>query len=312
MPYLIGLIIALFITLTGVGAGTITVPVLVLFLGVPAPIAVGIGLMFASVVKLILVPAQIVRGNVAWRTLGYMLLGGIPGVLIGSLFLKHLVTAGSLNVINAVLGIILVTTASLADSLFFPARSPALGGEGPQPLALVAHVPRRRGGGLLLRRRRRAGLGGASQPHASRARRRLSEPTSPSASSSPSSAAARTGSRRCQRRHSPCATHRRRRDRRHWRNARQHPHPAPPAAVRFVGLASGARRPVPLQQLQGLEPPRQGRRAPLHRRPREVDQALAPSTNLPCPMFATLSSRERGNHERSPIRTCGLRCSLEL
>ena len=95
MPYLIGLIIALFITLTGVGAGTITVPILVLFLGVPAPVAVSIGLIFASVVKLILVPAQIVRGNVAWRTLGFMLLGGVPGVLIGSLFLKHLVTAGS-------------------------------------------------------------------------------------------------------------------------------------------------------------------------------------------------------------------------
>jgi|SRR5205814_4640028 len=112
MAYLIGLIIALFITLTGVGAGTITVPILVLFLGVPAPIAVTTGLMFAAVVKMILVPAQIVRGNVAWRTLGYMLLGGIPGVLIGSFFLKHLVTAGSENVINAILGVILVSTAS--------------------------------------------------------------------------------------------------------------------------------------------------------------------------------------------------------
>ena len=79
MPYLIGFIIALFITLTGVGAGTITVPILVLFLGVPAPVAVAIGLMFAAAVKLILVPAQIVRGNVAWRTLGYMLLGGDSG-----------------------------------------------------------------------------------------------------------------------------------------------------------------------------------------------------------------------------------------
>ncbi|HEY3628431.1 MAG TPA: sulfite exporter TauE/SafE family protein [Terracidiphilus sp.] len=112
MPYLIGLIIALFITLTGVGAGTITVPILVLFLGVPAPVAVSIGLMFAAVVKLILVPAQVARGNVAWRTLGYMLLGGVPGVLIGSLYLKHLVTAGSANVVNAILGIILVTTAT--------------------------------------------------------------------------------------------------------------------------------------------------------------------------------------------------------
>ena len=77
MQYFIGFLIALFIALTGVGAGTVTVPVLVLFLGVPAPVAVGIGLMFSTAVKLILVPAQIVRRNVAWRTLGFMLLGAI-------------------------------------------------------------------------------------------------------------------------------------------------------------------------------------------------------------------------------------------
>src|ERR1700683_1026255 len=76
MQYAIGFFIALFIALTGVGAGTITVPILVLFLGVAAPDAVAIGLMFATAVKLILVPAQIVRGNIAWRTLGFMLLGG--------------------------------------------------------------------------------------------------------------------------------------------------------------------------------------------------------------------------------------------
>ncbi len=112
MPYIIGFFIALFIALTGVGAGTITVPVLVLFLGVPAPVAVGIGLTFAAAVKLILAPAQIARGNVAWRTLGYMLLGGAPGVLLGSLFLKHLMSAGSANLLNAILGAILVSTAS--------------------------------------------------------------------------------------------------------------------------------------------------------------------------------------------------------
>jgi len=111
MQYLIGFVIALFIALTGVGAGTITVPMLVLFLGVPAPIAVGIGLMFASAIKLILVPSQIARHNVSWRTLGYMLMGGVPGVLAGSLFLKHLVNAGSQNLLNALLGVILVSTA---------------------------------------------------------------------------------------------------------------------------------------------------------------------------------------------------------
>src|ERR1700727_2082893 len=104
MHYVIGFFIALFIALTGVGAGTITVPVLVLFLGIPAPIAVGIGLMFSTAVKLILVPAQIARRNVVWRTLGFMLLGGAPGVLIGSFFLRHLFTAGSQNLFNALSG----------------------------------------------------------------------------------------------------------------------------------------------------------------------------------------------------------------
>src|SRR5208337_5252228 len=120
MEYFIGFVIALFIALTGVGAGTVTVPVLVLFLGVPAPVAVSIGLMFATAVKLILVPAQIARRNVAWRTLGFMLLGGVPGVILGSLFLKHLVTAGSQNLINVALGVVLVSTA--AWQLFFTLR----------------------------------------------------------------------------------------------------------------------------------------------------------------------------------------------
>lgn len=112
MLYIIGFFIALFIALTGVGAGTVTVPVLVLFVGLPAPLAVAIGLMFSAAVKLILVPGQVARGNVAWPTLGYMLLGGAPGVLLGSLFLKHLMTAGSENLLNAILGAILVGTAS--------------------------------------------------------------------------------------------------------------------------------------------------------------------------------------------------------
>jgi len=120
MQYVIGFLIALFIALTGVGAGTVTVPVLVLFLGVPAADAVAIGLMFATAVKLILVPAQIARRNIAWRTLGFMLLGGVPGVIVGSLFLKHLVTTGSQNLLSAILGAILVSTA--AWQLFFSFR----------------------------------------------------------------------------------------------------------------------------------------------------------------------------------------------
>lgn len=119
MEYLVGFIIAVFIALTGVGAGTITVPILVLFMKVPAATAVGIGLMFATVVKLILVPSQIARRNVVWRTLGFMLLGGAPGVLVGSLLLQHLVTKGATNTLNAILGAILVSTSGFQIYSFF-------------------------------------------------------------------------------------------------------------------------------------------------------------------------------------------------
>src|ERR1700761_6314605 len=111
MQYLIGFIIAVFIALTGVGAGTITTPLLILFLHVPPAVAVSVGLMFSAAVKLVLVPAQIWRKNVNWRTLGFMLIGGLPGVLIGSLLLTHLVASGSKQIVTGLLGVVLVFTA---------------------------------------------------------------------------------------------------------------------------------------------------------------------------------------------------------
>ncbi len=111
MEYAIGFVIAAFIALTGVGAGTITTPLLILFLGVPAPIAVATGLMFSAAVKLVLVPSQIARKQVSWRVLSFMLLGGLPGVLIGSLVLRHLDVHGPQLLLNGLLGGVLVFTA---------------------------------------------------------------------------------------------------------------------------------------------------------------------------------------------------------
>jgi uncharacterized membrane protein YfcA len=111
MEYAIGFIIAVFIALTGVGAGTITTPLLILFLGVPAPMAVATGLMFSAAVKLVLVPSQIARKQISWRILGLMLVGGLPGVLIGSLVLRHLDVHGPQLLLNVLLGGVLVLTA---------------------------------------------------------------------------------------------------------------------------------------------------------------------------------------------------------
>jgi hypothetical protein len=111
VEYLIGFIIAVFIALTGVGAGTITTPLLVLMLGVPAGVAVSVGLTFSAAVKLVLLPAQIWRKQVAWRTLAYMLVGGVPGVLAGAFLLHRFVDTGAKQLVNGTLGVVLVLTA---------------------------------------------------------------------------------------------------------------------------------------------------------------------------------------------------------
>jgi uncharacterized membrane protein YfcA len=85
MEILLGFLIAALIAMTGVGAGTITAPLLILFLHVPVPEAVGTALAFSAAVKLVVVPVQIWRRQVVWRTLGIMLLTGLPGVVIGTI-----------------------------------------------------------------------------------------------------------------------------------------------------------------------------------------------------------------------------------
>jgi uncharacterized protein len=108
MDVLIGFAIAVVIALTGVGAGVITAPLLILFLHVPIEIAVSTALAYSAVVKLIVVPVQIWRKQVAYRVLGFMLLGGLPGVIIGSLFFKHVASHGPRSFLYAVLGAIII------------------------------------------------------------------------------------------------------------------------------------------------------------------------------------------------------------
>ena len=91
MELALGFLIAALIAMTGVGAGTITAPMLILFLGVAPAEAVGTALVYSAAVKLVVVPIQIARRQVDWRTLGIMLLAGIPGVVIGSLLFQRVV-----------------------------------------------------------------------------------------------------------------------------------------------------------------------------------------------------------------------------
>jgi uncharacterized membrane protein YfcA len=107
---LIGFLIAILIALTGVGAGVITAPLLILFMGVPMEAAVSTALAYSALVKLIVVPAQIARRQVNYRVLGYMLLGGLPGVIFGSLMFKHVAAHGPRAALSFALGAIILFT----------------------------------------------------------------------------------------------------------------------------------------------------------------------------------------------------------
>jgi uncharacterized membrane protein YfcA len=108
LELLIGFTIAVIIALTGVGAGVVTAPLLILFLHVPVEIAVSTSLAYAAVVKLIVVPVQMWRKQVSYRILGWMVLGGVPGVIIGSLFFRHVALHGPKSLLYIVLGTIII------------------------------------------------------------------------------------------------------------------------------------------------------------------------------------------------------------
>jgi len=110
MDFVIGFIIAVVIALTGVGAGVITAPLLILFLHVPLEIAVSTALAYSAIVKLIVVPVQVVRKQVNYRVLGFMLLGGLPGVIFGSVMFKHVAAHGPRTALMFALGAIILFT----------------------------------------------------------------------------------------------------------------------------------------------------------------------------------------------------------
>jgi uncharacterized protein len=88
MEIVLGFVIAAFIGLTGVGAGTMTTPLLILLLGMATSQAVGTALIFGAAVKILTTPVYLMRKQIDWRALGFLLVTGLPGVLIGSLLLS--------------------------------------------------------------------------------------------------------------------------------------------------------------------------------------------------------------------------------
>jgi uncharacterized membrane protein YfcA len=113
MECFLGFAIAILIGLTGVGGGVITAPVLTLFLGIPPAESVGTALVFAAVVKAVVAPVYLIRGQVNFRILALLLAGGLPGVITGSLVLQRMGAAQRKGPLLAILGGTVVAMALL-------------------------------------------------------------------------------------------------------------------------------------------------------------------------------------------------------
>src|SRR5487761_26593 len=90
MHFIIGFVIALAVGLTGIGGGSFTVPALGLIAGLPAAAAVGTAFVFAGILRLIAAPFYMVGKHINARYAWLLLQGAIPGLLLGTYFLRLL------------------------------------------------------------------------------------------------------------------------------------------------------------------------------------------------------------------------------
>jgi len=109
MEIALGFIIAIFIAITGVGAGSMTTPLLILLIGMPTKQAVGTALIFGAAVKILTTPMYIARRQVDWRAFKFLMLTGLPGVLIGTLVLQGFKS----DLLTAFVGFTIVSIATL-------------------------------------------------------------------------------------------------------------------------------------------------------------------------------------------------------
>ncbi len=122
IPVLLGFFIAFVVGLTGIGGGSFTVPALLLVVGLPASEAVGTAFVFAGILRLVAAPFYLLGRNVHGRYFRLLLLGAIPGLVIGMAVLRNLMNAGNRPVVVILLGLLLAASSTLT---FVPrARNP--------------------------------------------------------------------------------------------------------------------------------------------------------------------------------------------
>lgn len=97
MEPLLGFAIAFIVGIAGMGGGPLAAPLLMLALGVPPVTAVGTSLLFVAVTKLAATSIYWSRGQIEGKALRQLLIGGIPGVLVGTYAIQRAASSSRLQ-----------------------------------------------------------------------------------------------------------------------------------------------------------------------------------------------------------------------
>jgi uncharacterized membrane protein YfcA len=113
MTFVIGFLIALAVGLTGIGGGSFTVPALILLAGSSASEAVGTAFVFAGFLRLIAAPFYLVKHYVHARYFRLLVLGAVPGLVVGMYALRSLAGRETNPIVVILLGLILAASSSV-------------------------------------------------------------------------------------------------------------------------------------------------------------------------------------------------------
>jgi hypothetical protein len=113
MNFAIGAVIALAVGLTGIGGGSFTVPALVLIVGLSANASVGTAFVFAGVLRLLATPFYLAGKHVHWQYLRLLVQGALPGLLIGTVFLRLMSNSTWSPAIVVILGLLLTGSSTI-------------------------------------------------------------------------------------------------------------------------------------------------------------------------------------------------------
>jgi uncharacterized membrane protein YfcA len=110
----LGFAVALGVGLTGIGGGSFTVPALLLITGLTPAEAVGTTFVFAGVLRLVAAPFYLAAKQVHSRYFRLLLLGAVPGLVIGMIALETLAKQSSNALIVLIVGILLTVSSTVS------------------------------------------------------------------------------------------------------------------------------------------------------------------------------------------------------